>query len=149
MEPEAGLIHLVYVSAATRHVPREELLAILEVARRKNLELGVTGILLYVDETFFQVLEGTEEAVVGLYDHIALDSRHERVLKLIIEPIEARAFPDWSMGYAALSRSDLESIPGLNDFFQSRETLIDLPESRARKLMESFAEGRWRARILP
>ena len=57
MTTEADLIHLVYVSVATKPLAREELLALLAVARRINEPLGVTGILLYVDETFFQVLE--------------------------------------------------------------------------------------------
>ena len=149
MESESGLIHLAYASVATRSLARDEVLAILAKARRTNDQLGVTGILLYVDDTFFQVLEGQPAAVTDLYDRIARDHRHTRILRLIQEPIAARAFPDWSMGYAAVSRADLETIPGLTDFFRSKTTLIDLQEGRARSLLEAFADGRWRARVLP
>jgi Sensors of blue-light using FAD len=123
-------------------------MAILNVAHQTNERLGITGILLYIDETFFQVLEGPSEAVVALYTKIGLDKRHARVLKLIQEPIAARAFADWSMGYASVTRSDLESIPGLSGFFKSKATLLDLPEGRTRKLLQAFEEGQWRARVL-
>jgi Sensors of blue-light using FAD len=141
-------IHLIYASAATRLLNRDEVLTILNVARRTNEPLGVTGILLYIEESFFQVLEGPAEAVLPLYAKIGRDARHARVVKLIQEPIAARAFPDWSMGYAAVTRNDLESIPGLSDFFKSKATLLDLPEGRTRKLLQAFKEGQWRARVL-
>jgi hypothetical protein len=142
-------MHLVYVSAATRPLGRDEMLALLRTAHQTNEPLGITGILLYVEDTFFQVLEGLAEVVVPLYIKIGGDKRHTRVMKLIQEPIAERAFPDWSMGYAAVTLSDLESIPALSDFFKSKATLFELPEGRTRKLLEAFEEGRWRARVLP
>jgi hypothetical protein len=145
---ESSLIHVVYASAATRPLKRDEILAILNVAHQTNESLGITGILLYIEETFFQVLEGPSEPVLRLYAKIGRDTRHTRVLKLIQEPIAARAFPDWSMGYAAVTRKDLESIPGLSDFFKSKATLFDLPEGRTRKLLQAFEQGQWRARVL-
>ena len=149
MPTEADLIHLVYASVATKPLERDELLALLTVVRRINESLGVTGILLYVDGTFFQVLEGSSADVTALYDKIHGDRRHTRVLKLIQEPIAARDFPDWSMGYAAVSRADLETIPGLTDFFGSKTSFMDLQEGRARRLLEAFSQGRWRANVLP
>lgn len=149
MPDEADLIHMIYASVATTPLERDELLALLAVARRTNEALGVSGMLLYVDEGFFQVLEGSSEAVTALYDKISLDRRHTRVLKIIQESIAARAFPDWSMGYAALSRDDLRTIPGLTDFFRSKTSLLDIQEGRARRLLEAFSEGRWRANVLP
>jgi Sensors of blue-light using FAD len=146
--PEPDLIHLIYASAATRALNRGEVLSILDIARRVNPGLGVTGILLYVGDSFFQVLEGPNAAVTSLYDRIGRDDRHKKVLKLIQEPILARSFADWSMGYAALSRGDLATIPGMNDFFHSKASFLDLGEGRVRSLLDAFAEGRWRARVL-
>ena len=147
-DPEPDLIHVIYASAATRALDRGEVLGLLDVARRVNAGLGVTGVLLYIDDSFFQVLEGPGAVVTSLYDRIGRDDRHRKVLKLIQEPIAARSFADWSMGYAALSRSDLETIPGMNDFFRVKTTFLDLGEGRVRSLLAAFAEGRWRARVL-
>lgn len=142
------LVRVAYASAASRRIDREELLQLLAKAREKNARLGVTGILLYVDDSFFQVLEGPLEAVTGIYARIEQDDRHSKVLKLIQEPITERAFPDWSMGMARVSREDLASIPGLNDFFRTKSALSELPPSRARTLLQAFSDGRWRASVL-
>ena len=143
-----SLIHVIYVSVAKQRFSPAALQELLEVARRKNASLDVTGMLLFVDETFFQVLEGPEAVVLPLLARIAEDPRHDRVLKLIQEPIEHRAFADWTMGHAAISNAEFESIPGFNDFFQSGKHVIDLPAGRARSLLDAFASGRWRASIL-
>jgi hypothetical protein len=147
-DPEPDLTHVIYASAATRALDRSEVLSILDAARRVNAGLGVTGVLLYIDDSFFQVLEGPTEAVTSLYERIGRDDRHQKVLKLIQEPIASRSFADWSMGYAALSRGDLATIPGMNDFFRSKATFLDLGEGRVRSLLDAFADGRWRARVL-
>ena len=40
---------------------------IVEKARIKNAKLGITGILLTVDDCFMQVLEGDKDTVMELY----------------------------------------------------------------------------------
>ncbi len=57
------MFFLVYVSSATRPFSGEDLRALLETCRKDNAELGVTGMLLYKDGNFMQVLEGDEDAV--------------------------------------------------------------------------------------
>ncbi len=64
------MFFLVYVSSATRPFSGEDLRALLATCRKNNAELGVTGMLLYKDGNFMQVLEGDEEAVRGLYEKI-------------------------------------------------------------------------------
>jgi hypothetical protein len=66
--------------------------------------------LLYVDGSFIQVLEGEPDAVQETYTRILADSRHHQVYKLLDEPITVRDFPDWSMGLrdlTALADNDL------------------------------------------
>jgi hypothetical protein len=103
--------------------------------------------LLCVESSFFQILEGEAEVLGPLYRTIAADPRHRALVKLIEEPIEKRSFANWSMGYADLSRADLAAVPGLNDFFQQRTTLGELEPGRARSLLDAFREGKWRGRL--
>ncbi len=100
--------------------------------------------LLYIDETFFQVLEGNEESLHNLYKKIELDERHTKVVKLIEEPIDKRTFSDWSMGYAKATRAEFSTIPGLNDFFLRGLSFNALGKGRAKVLLEAFREGKWR-----
>ena len=142
-----SLIHCLYSSAASRPFEPAELHELLAVARRKNQAIDVTGMLLYVDGSFFQVLEGEEATVDRLYQHIALDPRHTKCTLIIREPIAARAFSDWSMGYAQMTASDLSAIAGTNAFFRDDDFLSGLDDGRARKLLAAFGAGRWRTKL--
>jgi Sensors of blue-light using FAD len=139
------LIHLIYASRAVGAVTPADLLKILEKARRTNASLGVTGMLLNVDASFFQVLEGEEDKVTNLYERIGRDKRHGSVIKLVSEPIDQRDFADWTMAHAKLTKADLSQVEGLNDFFLKGSCLSDLSQGAAQKLLRAFREGKWRA----
>ena len=140
-----GLIHCIYASTATRAFTDGELESLLCHARASNAERGLSGILLYVDGSFFQVLEGEAATVDALYQRIAGDPRHERVTVIIREPIARRAFADWSMGFAEMAANQLGQALGSNDFFEGGSCLHQLGPGRAKKLLTAFATGRWRS----
>jgi hypothetical protein len=50
--------HIIYASVAVVAFSEADLLALLKSARKKNSSLGVTGMLLYYENTFFQAIEG-------------------------------------------------------------------------------------------
>jgi hypothetical protein len=139
------LIHLIYSSRAVGSITPADLLKILEKARRTNAELGISGMLLNIDASFFQVLEGEDDKVTNLYERIGRDKRHTAVIKLISEPIDKRDFADWTMAHARLTKADLGKVDGLNDFFGKGSCLSDLSPGAAQKLLRAFREGKWRA----
>lgn len=141
------LIQLVYCSAARQRLGREELARILCQARDHNARCGVTGILLYSEGSFFQVLEGEEDTVAGLFARITRDERHGGVTLIVREPVSRRSFADWTMGYAELTAQDMDTIVGTNDFFAQGESFQQLGPGRARKLLEAFRQGRWRTTL--
>ena len=93
------LIHLIYCSAAPRPLGREELAALLAGARLHNERHGITGMLLHVDGSFFQVLEGAPDDVERLFARISADPRHDHVTVIIREPVATRhsASGRWGM----------------------------------------------------
>ncbi len=96
---EEPLLSIVYVSSA-RNLPTDEALEMmLQGARRKNTQLGITGMLLYGDGNFMQLLEGPETAVRELYAKIRRDPRHHMVTTILEEGGQPREFADWSMAY--------------------------------------------------
>ncbi len=143
----SALIHVAYASEASVEFSNEALRHLLEGARRNNAAIGVTGILLLVDRSFFQVLEGEPAAVASLYEKIEQDTRHKRVVKLIQEPIKERDFRDWSMGLARIAPKELSALPGFSDFFTTGRSLNSLPPGMAQKLLSGFRAGQWRARV--
>jgi hypothetical protein len=139
-----SLAHCIYTSAATRSFEAADLSALLLAAREKNGRLGLTGLLLHTDGTFFQVLEGQAEAVDALYATIELDKRHAQVTKIIREPIPHRAFDEWTMGFSEMTRKELAGMDGTNDFFGEARCFTHLDAGRAKKLLDAFRDGRWR-----
>jgi len=140
-----SLIHCIYSSAAAdTNLSKEALDEILQQSRTNNAKAGITGMLLYEGGTFFQVLEGEESIVESIYEKIEKDPRHERITKLIVEPIAERAFGEWSMGYPRVSKKDLLDIDGLNDFFSKGNSFVELEEGRAKLLLKAFHKGKWR-----
>lgn len=141
------LIHCVYASAATSDFQAAELTQLLQVARENNAKLGLTGMLLYAEGSFFQVLEGPVDVVEALYAKIELDPRHEQVTMVIKEPIPKRQFDAWTMGFYKISRKELAGLAGVNDFFGRNGTLFTVNAGRANKLLVAFRDGQWRKKL--
>ena len=141
------LIHLIYCSAAVQPMQESELRELLVKARAKNARLGITGMLLYENGSFFQVLEGTAVVVDRLFDEISQDVRHTKVSTIIREPIAKRAFGEWTMGYSSVSQQELDELIGLNDFFSKGSSFTEITPGRAKKLLAAFREGRWRTKV--
>jgi hypothetical protein len=85
---------------------------LLITSRRNNLQLGLTGMLLYRDGEFMQVLEGEQATVQTMYARIARDPRHQRITTILEGPTDARHFPDWSMGFRDLDDPAVAALPG-------------------------------------
>ena len=93
------MYHLVYLSRATQPLGQDNLLNLLRVSRDNNGRAGLTGMLLYAHERFFQVLEGPQAVVKRTAGRIADDPRHTSMQVLLEEPIRDRSFVQWAMGF--------------------------------------------------
>lgn len=97
-----NLIRLLYVSGATRSLTQSDLDAILAVSRLNNGREGITGMLLWADGAFIQVLEGSESAVRRLVGRIERDDRHRNLMVILEETVSSRVFGAWEMGFKKL-----------------------------------------------
>jgi len=138
-----SLIHLVYVSSATRPFGQSELIGLLEEFRQNNQRANITGMLLYRDGNFMQVLEGEEIAVTSTHERITKDSRHTGLITLLKEQITMRDFGEWSMGFRNLDSAELRDVPGYNEFLNEDWKGRPIQESpqRALKLLQVFRQG--------
>jgi len=102
------LLRLTYASRAASWLKREDLRAIASSAQRRNRTLGLTGLLLFVEGDFLQVIEGPGTAVERLFGVIETDPRNEWVTRLAIERILRRAFDGWSMGCFEVGLREIE-----------------------------------------
>ncbi len=112
------MIQVSYISSANKSMSTDELLRLLQECRENNAELGVTGMLLYCNSTFVQVLEGEEKPINDLLAKIRRDPRHSSVHLLSRKQIDRREYADWSMGFKRVSGEELKAVEGLRDFFE-------------------------------
>ena len=115
------MFYLIYVSSAVKLMDNDELLTLLEQSREKNLRLGITGMLLYSEGNFMQMLEGDRQVVLELYDAIRNDYRHKGVMTIRSDNIEERNFEDWSMGFFNMDK--VGEFPKYSDYINKNLTL--------------------------
>ena len=96
-------------------MPKSKLYKILVDSRVNNKFADVTGLLVYVDGNFLQVLEGEQEVVSALLEKISKDCRHEDVKVVYKTSIENRTFNSWQMAYVSPSPKELATWAGLKN----------------------------------
>ena len=87
---EVSVKRMIYCSQAEIDFSPDELVELLELARLKNAEVGVTGMLLYSSQSFLQVLEGEAAALESTYGRIIADSRHSKLRLLMNIDVDVR-----------------------------------------------------------
>jgi len=105
---------LVYSSQATQPMTATDLEKILADARVGNETRNVTGVLIYVDGVFFQILEGDKDVVVALMKSIRQDSRHSSVKIISENEASERAFGSWTMAYLNATPDQMSIWAGLS-----------------------------------
>ena len=115
------LIHLAYVSTQTRDMKAADLISLLTEVRGLNESRNISGLLLHKNQSFFQVIEGSRARVQETFNNIMRDQRHEGVEVLFDEPLEAREFSNWQMGFLDLDGIDVSMLRGYSNFFDSDE----------------------------
>jgi Sensors of blue-light using FAD len=130
---------LTYVSSATNPLSALDLRGLLEICVRNNEKTGVTGMLLYKDGNFMQVIEGEEQRVRHVHHKLARDPRHHGLITLLQGESPKREFPGWSMGFRDLS-AGTESLEGYNEFLNLPLTGQEFQSdpSKAQKLLLTF-----------
>ncbi len=93
-----ALLQIIYTSHAAVQLDSRSLRTMVAGASRKNRTLGITGLLYCANDSYLQVLEGDEKAVLLLYADILRDNRHDDIHTVVIRPIEQADFSNWSMG---------------------------------------------------
>lgn len=137
------MYRIVYVSSAVDLFSDQALTDLLEQSRKANRLLDITGMLLYKDGNFMQLLEGPMAAVQTLAAKIKRDPRHRGFIALLHEEEASREFSGWEMGFKKLDAKTVTDIPGYSDFLDlplDSEEFLQSP-SKALKLLLNFKKA--------
>jgi Sensors of blue-light using FAD len=98
---------LIYSSEATPGLETDGLEEMLAESRVRNRAHGITGVLVFVEGAFLQILEGEKADVLDLMERIGRDPRHRGIKVFYEEDVAERAFPSWSMAYLSPSAEEV------------------------------------------
>ena len=138
--PGEIVARLLYVSRMTTECTPSELKGILDISRKNNREMDVTGALCYSAGGFLQCLEGPASAVNEIYRRIVRDRRNKQVTLLSYSPIEKRGFEDWTMAFMRSDDMDhaLLARHGISAPFDP----FRVPATQALELLEDMVRER-------
>jgi hypothetical protein len=109
-------------------------------AAKNNAENDITGVLMAKGGLFFQIIEGPEEKIDGLFTNILKDPRHKKIITLGIQVGDLkRLFPNWHMKEINLDTTTserLQPVRAIIDAVQAQATIIE-------NLTEALAASAW------
>lgn len=135
------MFHVIYISKAIQPFSQVELTELLGKARQRNTQRLLTGLLLYADGCFMQLLEGKEATVMDVYDRIKQDTRHTDIVTLRMEETPSRHFPDWRMAFGDLNEGT-QNLAGISRFLEPgfNSSTLKNESSNAYELLRAFRD---------
>ena len=111
------MYRIIYLSSVTTNFSNEDIISLLDLSRRNNEVNEITGLLLYSDGNFLQIIEGKKKPLEKLFKKISLDSRHKNIIKVFHGKVSTRNYPKWKMAFSIIDESFYKNnIPDLNPF---------------------------------
>jgi len=89
---------ITYISKITNPLSNKEIESIGNISSQNNMQINITGTLVFFEKMFFQIIEGDDKEVERLFEKIGNDPRHCDILRVKTEDeINERLFPNWYM----------------------------------------------------
>jgi hypothetical protein len=92
-------LRLIYISTAGSSLSMNALKRLVQRAEQRNIERGLTGVLLYNGTEFLQCLEGDFKEVSAVYQRILVDPHHHDVHLLQAVPMSEHLFSGWGLRF--------------------------------------------------
>ena len=94
------LMTLTYRSRATSPLSETQLGDLQHNAAARNRAEGITGMMVYNDDRFFQWLEGPPASIARIWSSISRDPRHADIEAISVHTAPTRLFANWSLKLA-------------------------------------------------
>ncbi len=135
-----NLIQVIYVRTAASDISEHETAEFLKEVRAKNRKNDVSGMMLYVAGCLLVLLEGEAHQVEAASREIIAGEREMRAI--FREPVAEREFPDWIMGFEAVSPEEAAGLLGEPVAFDS---IARIEPSSAKTLLSIIGRRRWQS----
>ncbi|WP_299189278.1 BLUF domain-containing protein [uncultured Aquimarina sp.] len=103
-----------YVSTVDPSLSDDDMEKLFDFVKLKNNNLKITGILMYSDGNFLQVLEGKKDLIDSLFLKIKQDARHYNIIKIfdraIVNPCFSRYHSNFTVVGESYDHSELQAF---------------------------------------
>jgi len=111
---------ITYISKITNPLSFQEIENIGIMSSRNNKQINVTGMLVFFEKIFYQIIEGDDKKIDQLFAKIAKDPRHHDIVRLKTEyGVKERLFPTWGMKMINLDNNVDELIRPIKVLLQT------------------------------
>lgn len=126
------IFRLIYSSQAAPGLATADLEVMLAESRLRNRARGITGVLVFVDGVFLQILEGEKQAVLDLMGTIALDPRHSDIKVFHEQESDERSFAAWNMAYLSPGAEEVSHWAALDGATTMADVLASIEREPGR-----------------
>jgi hypothetical protein len=134
------MFQLIYASKPAVKFSFDKLKELAESASESNKTELITGLLVYGNGYFMQVIEGPQDALNKLYLKIAQDDRHTDLRILSYKTILFKKFSQWGMGSIDFNFNPLCKEITKKVFPNSHFKPYELTPDQASDLMSEYAK---------
>lgn len=129
---------IIYISEATANLSEPALLTLLQQARAEHQHAQLTGLLVYREGRFLQIMEGPEAPLREFFSRVASDPRHGKLELLADGPKPSPDFQQWHMSFACAMPQRCAQLPG---YLSVEELLAVAEDTSVRQLISEFLEA--------
>lgn len=90
---------ITYVSTADEGLKSKDIEYLLDLTKDRNNAENITGILLFSDGNFFQIIEGEKTKIDDLFHKIEIDQRHHGLIKIFGRRIKNAAYDGYETDF--------------------------------------------------
>jgi Sensors of blue-light using FAD len=121
MMHQSAIVQITYVSKASMEFGTADLLKLLIDSRNYNKDNDITGILIFENDKFLQVIEGSGDTTENLFQRIVKDGRHHDVNLIASKEVARHEFPKWTMAFAGAGSLARYSFRGFKPIIDSSD----------------------------
>lgn len=135
----SALRQFCYCSAsAFIDTPQSVIDDILKVSRENNERDGITGVLLFKDNSFAQIIEGEDDVLEQAIFRITKDTRHKFMTILYNVEITKRDFTSWNLAYRIPNQSTylLETLN--SDYLKDPPAMLGPLSNNVKTILRTF-----------
>ncbi|SHG03460.1 Sensors of blue-light using FAD [Salegentibacter echinorum] len=127
---------ITYVSTASESLTAQDISELLKYSKHSNNDDDITGILLFSEGNFFQVLEGKKEKVLALYEKIKNDDRHRNIIKIISKEIHKEAYDGYEADF--ISENSYVNPEKFQDYLNYLKVLDKPTQVAVENMLKAF-----------